>query len=204
MAGSAIPPTIGERLDMRLDLTWPPAAAVVVPAARLVLPSGRLIAAEPGTGFPAGEAAQWAFAETVEPGEYPVEVVMRDDEVIAARVITRPEPVVDWRPAQRNGESYVYPVDGAAGSLGSPEVFEALTDPEAVEDLIADLSFDSDEPYATYTDPDSGANLVAFPLGGDGRYLSWIGYTAAGDVACFLTDFGDVMDQERRSTISQG
>jgi hypothetical protein len=41
----------------------------------------------------------------------------------------------------------VYPVDGGAGSFGSPEVFEPLTDDEAREDLIVDLSFDSDEAY---------------------------------------------------------
>lgn len=177
---------------MSLDLDRSLAGAVVTPAAPLVLPSGRLIAAEPGTGFPAGEAAQWAFSEAVAPGVYPVEIAHRDGLVIAARVVVRPEPVVDWRPAQRNGEPYVYPVDGGAGSFGSPEVFEALVDDEAREDLIADLSFDSDEAYGVYTDPASGANLVAFRLGADGRYPTWTGCTVAGDIACFLTDFGDL------------
>lgn len=182
---------------MSVALTRSLAGAVVTPAARLFLPSGRLIAAEPGTGFPVGEAGQWAFSETVEPGAYPVEVLSRDGATVAARVVTRPAPVVDWRPAQRDGEPYVYPVDGATGSFGSPEVFEALTDDEAREDLIADLSFDSDEPYATYTDPVSGANLVAVRLDADGRYLTWVGYTATGDVACFLTDFGGLEHQPR-------
>jgi hypothetical protein len=175
---------------MSVALSRSLAGAVFTPAARLSLPSGRLIAAEPGTGFPVGEAARWAFSEIFAPGAYPVEILIQDGTLIAARVVARPAPVVDWRPAQRGGGPYVYPVDGATGSFGSPEVFEALTDDEAREDLIADLSFDSDEPYATYTDAVSGTNLVAFRLGADGRYLSWVGHTATGDVACILTDFG--------------
>ena len=165
-------------------------AQVITPAARLRLPSGRLVAAEPPGLFPAGEVARWAFAETVPPGEYPVEILTEDDVVVGARVVARPEPVSDWRPAQRGGHDYVYPVDGATGGFGSVEVFEALTDEEAREDLIADLSFDRLGPYSMYTDEETDANLVAFHLGSDGRYLSWVGYTAGGEVARFFTDFG--------------
>jgi hypothetical protein len=79
---------------------------------------------------------------------------------------------------------------GTEPVVSSPEVFEALTDDQARDDLIADLSFDTDEPCATYTDPASDANLVAFGIGADGRYLTWTGRTATGEVACFLADFG--------------
>lgn len=175
---------------MSLDVTSALAGVAVTPAERLVLPSGRLIAAEPTAGFPAGEAGDWAFAETVPPGAYPVELLHRAGQLVAARVVIRTEPVVSWRPAQRRGVPSIYPVDGGCGSFGSPEVFEALTDDEARDDLIADLSFDTDEPCATYTDPASDANLVAFGIGADGRYLTWTGRTATGEVACFLTDFG--------------
>lgn len=167
-------------------------AEVVTPAERLRLPSGRLVAAEPPGLFPAGEVGRWAFAEVVPPGEYPVEISARDGVVLGARVVVRPGPVREWRPARRGGEDYVYPVDGATGGFGSVEVFEALTDDEAREDLIADLSFDRHGPYGTYADEESGANLLAFYLGGDGRYRSWVGYAAGGELACFLTDFGDL------------
>jgi hypothetical protein len=167
-------------------------AKVIATAARLRLPSGRLVAAEPPGLFVAGEVARWAFAETVPPGEYPVEILTQHDVVVGARVVARPEPVREWRPAQRGGQDYVYPVDGATGAFGSVEVFEALTDDEAREDLIADLSFDRHGPYSTYTDEETDANLVAINLGADGRYLSWIGYAAGGEVACFFTDFGDL------------
>jgi hypothetical protein len=182
---------------MSVDLASALAGAAVTAAERLVLPSGRLIAAEPTAGFPAGEAADWAFSETVPPGAYPVELLHRAGQLIAARVVVRAEPAVDWRPAERRGAPYIYPVDGGTGSFGSSEVFEALTDDEARDDLIADLSFDSDELCATYTDPAGDANLVAFRIGADGRYLTWTGHTATNDVACFLTDFGGLVPPSR-------
>lgn len=167
-------------------------ATVIAADARLRLPSGRLVAAEPPGLFPAGEVARWAFPQTVAPGEYAVEVLAEEAAVLGARVVVRPEPVSEWLPAQRGGEDYVYPVDGATGAFGSVEVFEALTDDEAREDLIADLSFDGDEPYSVYHHEATGTNLVAISLDADGRYRSWVGYTADAEVACFLTDFGDL------------
>jgi hypothetical protein len=66
-----------------------------------------------------------------------------------------------------------------------------LDDEEARGDLVADQSFGRDEPFVTYEDDATGTNLVMFASGGgDGRYPSWVGYTAGGGVACFLTDFG--------------
>jgi hypothetical protein len=160
------------------------------------LPSGRLIAAEPPGLFPAGEVERWAFAETVPPGEYPVEVLRADNAVVAARVIVRAEPVHEWRPAacarQPKSEHSYFPVEAGTGSFGSVEVFEALTDPESAEDLIDDFSFDRDEPFMTYADQETGANLIAFTLGGSGRFETWVGYGAAGEVACFLTDYGNL------------
>jgi hypothetical protein len=180
---------------------------------RLSLPSGRLLAAEPPGNFPDG-ARQYAFTQTVPPGDYPVEIVMAEfsdpgnpqgntaySTVAAARLTVRAEPVHTWRLALCDGqddtdlaedEFYGYPVDGGRGSFGSPEVFDTFTDnPEAHEDLIADTSFDHNEPCATYTDEATGNNLVVFSSGGgDGSYATWVGYTADGAAARFLTDFG--------------
>lgn len=147
------------------------------------------------------------------PGEYPVEIVLADfadpanpqgntayHAVVAARLVVPPEPVASWRLALQDGqddanladdEYHGYAVDGGTGSFGSPEVFDALAaSAEAREDLIADASFGRDEPFVTYTDEGTDTNLVLFNSGGgDGRYATWVGYTANGEVACFLTDF---------------
>lgn len=175
--------------------------ADVVSADPLILPSGRLMAAEPPGHFPAGEVARWAFAETVAPGDYPVEVLRERGVVVAARVIVRPGPVHEWRPARVAGQPdwdhCFFPVDGGTASFGSVEVFESLTDPEAIDDLITDFSFGSGEPYVSYVDEDTGVNLVGFHLGGDGRFETWVGYTAAGEVACFLTDYGELAGRDR-------
>ncbi|WFE25432.1 DUF4241 domain-containing protein [Solwaraspora sp. WMMD791] len=172
-----------------------PAATTVAADVRLRLPSGRLVAAEPPGLFPAGEVACGAFAQTVAPGEYAVEILAEGDVVLGAGVVVRPEPVSQWLPAQCNGEDLIYPVDGATGGFGSVEVFEALTDDDAREELIADLSFDQDGLYSVYHHEATDTNLVAIHLNADGRYRSWVGYTAEGEVACFFTDFGDLEDR---------
>ncbi|WP_203918878.1 DUF4241 domain-containing protein [Rugosimonospora africana] len=186
---------------MNPDFAMALVGAEAVVADPLKLPSGRLMAAEPPGHFPAGEVARWAFAETVPPGEYPVEVLRGRGVVIAARVIVRSEPVYEWRPAHVTGqpdwEHCFFPVDGGTASFGSVEVFESLTDPDTIDDLVTDFSFGFGEPYITYADEDRGLNLVGFHLGGDGRFETWIGYTATGEVACFLTDYGNLADPDR-------
>jgi hypothetical protein len=181
---------------MNPDFTTALAEAQVVVADPLRLPSGRLVAAEPPGRFAAGEVDRSAFAATVRPGDYPVEVLRTDGEVVAARVVVLPQPVREWRPAKFAGhpewEHGYFPVDGATASFGSVEVFESLTDPEAADDLIADFSFGSEDPYVSYVDEETGLNLIGFRLGGDGRFETWVGYTAAGEVACYLTDYGDL------------
>ncbi|GAA0551297.1 uncharacterized protein DUF4241 [Saccharopolyspora erythraea NRRL 2338] len=183
----------------------------VVAGAALRLPTGRVLACEPWTGFPDG-AHRDAFIQRVQPGVYPVELVVATfsdpvdprgdttfDEVAAARLLIRPEPVAAWRLALRegqddaelaDGELYGYPVDGATGSFGSPEVFDGLKnaeDPDIVMDIVTGL--EAPDKVAVYTDELTGDNLVIFSSGGDGYYGTWIGYTAGGEVACFVTDF---------------
>ena len=123
------------------------------------------------------------------------------DVVAAARVVIRDEPVANWQLALKDGqddtdlaadEFYGYPVDGGMGSFGSPEVFDARPGDDRSEQLV-DLASElhDDDEAAVYTDEATGNNLVFFRSGGgDGRYATWMGRTAAGEVACFLTDFG--------------
>jgi hypothetical protein len=189
----------------------------VVPAADLRLPSGRVVAAEPWA-YSREEAEERVFVQRAEPGTYPVQLIMADyydpgnpqdnthfSVVGAARLVIRDEPTARWRLALRDGqddtrlaadEFYGYPVDGGAGSFASPELFDAFADEEAADDLTADIMFRVGD-SVVYTDEETGNNLVAFSSGGgDGRFGTWVGYTAEGEVSCFVTDFGALTHEE--------
>ncbi|HEY3867666.1 MAG TPA: DUF4241 domain-containing protein [Actinocrinis sp.] len=181
-------------------------------AATLQLPSGRLVACEPWSSFAEG-AADCAFTQRVEPGGYPVELIIADfhdpgdpqdsarfSEVAGARVVVRGEPVAAWRMALQPGEDdsdlaqdgfFGYPVDGGTGSFCSPEFLEGVSTLEVGEELfevVMDV-VDADD-VGLYVDEATGCNIVVFRSGGgDGHYGTWVGYTAAGEVACFVTDF---------------
>jgi hypothetical protein len=185
----------------------------VAAGADLYLPSGRLVAAEPWTGFGDG-AGEYAFTERVTPGSYLVQLIMADfhdpgnpqhntrfSEVAAARLLVRDEPVATWRLGLRPGEDdarladdefYGYPVDGGTGSFGSVEVFDALAGHGSSVDLLdVALDLDDADDVGVFADEATGLNLVIFRSGGgDGHYPTWVGYTAEGEVACFVTDFG--------------
>lgn len=181
-------------------------------AATLRLPSGRLTAGQPWVSFPDG-AERYAFVQRVAPGDYPVELIMADFNdpgnpqgnvsfcaVAAARVAVRGEPAASWRMALQPGQDdadlapdafFGYPVDGGMGSFGSPEARDALArdpDTEAIMDAAEDV-IDADD-VGIYVDEATGDNIVMFRSGdGDGHYGTWVGYTAGGEIACFVTDF---------------
>jgi hypothetical protein len=194
----------------------------VADGADLRLPSGRVVAAEPWA-YSRENAEERVFVQRVEPATYPVQLIMADycdpgnpqgntrfSVVAAARLVVRDEPAARWRLALQDGqddtrlaadEFYGYPVDGGTGSFASPELFDAFVDEESADDLIADISFgwDSDE-VGVYTDEATGNNLVAFRSGGgDGRYGTWVGYTAEGEVTCFVTDFMTLTDAQDKA-----
>ena len=190
----------------------------VVAGAELRLPTGRLVAAEPWSYFDDGAEA-YAFTQCVAPGSYPVELIIagypdpadprglrRFDEVAAARLVIRDAPAVSWHLALREAETeaglgddeyYGYSVDGGNGSFGSPEVFASIERDEAADDL-AYIAGDLErvDEVGIYTDKATGANLVMFRSGGgDGCYATWVGYTADGEVACYVTDFGTLTSE---------
>jgi hypothetical protein len=184
----------------------------ITPGADLRLPTGRLVAGEPWAGF-GGEAEKYAFVQQVPPGFYPVQLIMADfydpenpqgntnfSVVAAARLTVRDTPVAVWRMALQPGqddavlaedEFFGYPVDGGTGSFGSPEIFNTLSEkdePEEIFDHFTDIIESHD--MGVYVDEVTGNNLVMFPSGdGDGRYGTWVGYTADDEVASFVTDF---------------
>ncbi|WP_208544350.1 DUF4241 domain-containing protein [Saccharomonospora piscinae] len=195
-------------------LRWPSADGVVETEVRRAgtvrLVSGRVVAADPGWLQP---DLLEPFTVTAAPGEYPVDlaVVRFVDEpdherVAAARLVITPERVVSWEMALRPGQDplllsderfYGFSVDAGlacfvdADALGA---MEAMLE-ETFEELLAGLTGGT---AAQVADPASGATLVGFPSGwGDGVYPTWVGRTAAGEVACFVADFLVLYEAER-------
>jgi len=176
----------------------------VLEAGTLRMPSGALIACDP-TYLNAGERgtpgayqeAHQPFTATVAPGEYPVLLsVFRwvsgtGPAEAAAKVVTRNEPVVSWEMGLRPGQDLsILPNEGFFGfgiDTGTGCFFDAVAAP-AMARLAQDFALGYKR-TAELSDPESGANLIAFHSGwGDGHYPTWVGRTASGDVACFIAD----------------
>lgn len=110
------------------------------------------------------------------------------------------------------GYAYGYPVDAGTGCFMDADAARALAAPstpmtagqEAGVDEVKDLSDEllklQEQTYvATWswanlvTDPDTGANVIAFSSGqGDGFYSTYWGYDAAEERVALVTDFGIV------------
>lgn len=181
----------------------------VVEVARLDLPTGRLVAVDPSYGGDVGPA----FLVTVTPGSYPVSLARvrfaadpGHTRIAAAKLLVRDEPVTRWQLALVPGEDpaklgpneyYGYGVDGGLGSFLDASAAPSLC--RLVGDgldgpLMKALLPDDHPPGVSLRDPATGPNVIAFESGwGDGSYPTWIGYTAGGAVAQFVTDF-DVID----------
>ncbi len=175
------------------------ATVEVVPAGKLVMPSGQLAAQDPNMLEFSDDVEP--FEATVEPGSYPVELsVLRSDSghgtTIAARLVVRDEPVVRWEMALCPGQDPILLTDdrfygfGVDAGMGCFYDFSALSGfPELTEEIVEDLTDTPLDQAFTLIDPESGTNLIAYWSGfGDGAYPTWIGRTAAGEIACFLSD----------------
>lgn len=162
----------------------------------LWLPSGQLIVADPDPWMHEADV----FAETVEPGKYPVTIAVArfaDDErslrVAAAKIVISERPVVSWETALRAGEDPRMLGDGEFYGVGVDAGCVALVDAEIAEffeDTIEDHYDDLDELITELPEPESGANLIAVHSGwGDGFYPVWAGRADDGSLSCFVVDF---------------
>jgi Protein of unknown function (DUF4241) len=190
-----------------------PVVVEVREAGRLRMPSGRLIVADPAWL----DAELEPFTTTVSPGAYPVALAVirfeRDpahQRVAAANLVVRQEPVVSWELALRPGEDprtlgdrefFGFGVDAGTAAFLDAAALTAMiglvTDAWVafVERHGGNLYRQQQAEAAEVIDPTSGANLIAFESGwGDGAYPTWIGRTAAGEVACFVADMLVVQD----------
>lgn len=183
----------------------------VVDGGELSLPTGRVVACDPFVYLGSGDMEP--FTVTVEPGRYRVEAAVatltRPGEapsdaphrrVAAARLVVRDEPAATWElallpdqdPAELgDDEFYGYGVDAGTGCFYDAAADDAFPECEGDEGPLWDAFENSDwagGPHVVTSG--TGHDLVAFTSGwGDGAYPTWIGRTATGEVACFVTDF---------------
>ncbi|AEV83937.1 hypothetical protein ACWT_2504 [Actinoplanes sp. SE50] len=179
------------------------------PAGSLVLPTGQLAAFDPGVT----DEDEEPFTVPVTPGTHPVTawVAILEKEgrewqrrVAALQVTVRPGVVMSWElalvasdePADlAPGEFFGYGVETGAGGFADLSVSRILAgwDTEEFEETFDPDEF-PEEPIPGHfdhvIDPDTGANLIMAESGwGDGFYPTYVGRTADGEVACFVTDF---------------
>ncbi|MFF7335128.1 DUF4241 domain-containing protein [Streptomyces sp. NPDC008150] len=197
----------------------------LLPAVPLSLPSGRVVALEPFMAGGEDEE-EMAFGEQVKPGVYPVELSeidlidgtgrVIDTRTATARLVIREEPVVRWElavtagqdPKELDDDSYFgYPVDGGTGCFLDATTYRALHTEEDFAERVLDAMYAdaattpgggdrTPDPLTLAVGNDPTA-VVAFSTGwGDGVYATWIGRTANDEVACFLTDFVDLDEDD--------
>jgi hypothetical protein len=177
----------------------------------LWLPSGQVVAGEPFE-FGAMNDSEGGFVQRVPPGRYPLVLVLamfakrsylpEHEMIAAARLVIRDKPVVSWEMAVYEGqdvselgddEFFGYPVDGGTGGfVDATNIAPLCEDNEDYFDRLRTLAVGETDSTApgTLTDHEGRPLLVTFSAGGgDGHYPTWVGRTAEGEVACFLTDF---------------
>lgn len=177
----------------------------------LTVPTGQIYACDPLVElFDDAEP----FTATVASGTYKVQVARArwdggvDHRVIAARLVIRDEPIATWELAIRHGQDVAalgetemvgYGVDTASGCFvdaSASAVFSALT-VDGDEGPIWDALVCGDGcAIATVIEaPGTSHTIAVFNTGwGDGCYPTWVGRTADGAIACFVTDFFVVPD----------
>lgn len=156
-----------------------------------------------------------------EQGEY-----RGDTRVAAARLDIRDEPVATWELAVQTGqdtkqlpadEVYDFPIGSGWGSFVDAQTFHVIGEEQNFheEDYFAERVLDyiwkrdSEDPISLWPEKlaepvtvpvrDHEHAVVVFTTGwGDGIYDTWIGRTADGDIACFLSDFEALPDMEEQ------
>jgi hypothetical protein len=176
----------------------------------VTMPTGQVV------GCDALTTGGWAepFTVSVPAGTYPLRAWVAvlytggaewQRRVAALQLVVTGEPAARWEMALvsgqdpstlGDGEFYGYGVDAGTGTLADVVALRALADWDY--ERLDDVYIPAQYPLApvpggiisAVTDEPSGANVVAVSSGwGDGAYPTFIGYTAEGAVASFVTDF---------------
>ncbi len=153
------------------------------------------------------------FTQTFPPGRYPVIVSVaefvnpQDQRVAFAMLRLTEQPIVRWEMATQAGqdastlqedEIFGYPVDAGTGCFMDLEAalayeHKCLEQDDYSMSLVDEMAKNDVFTWGWMNSclvPETGANLIAFSSGwGDGYYASYLGYDAAGAIACVVTDF---------------
>jgi hypothetical protein len=160
----------------------------------LELPTGEIVACDPlitGLGRP-------AFSRKVKPGRYPVMLLQAQGRIAAAVLRFSPGLPVHWelatfvrdRPQAYESQFSEFIVDDAVASFMDKSMLTLMSDPEELDDYLADLACTLDRFGMGNPIDGNPLNVAMFDTGfGDGGYRSFWGLDAAGQPLVLMTDF---------------
>jgi hypothetical protein len=187
----------------------------IVNIGNLYVPTGKIIACDPLYDY----AWDVPLLRQIPVGNYPVRLYFVESEswgyrVALAELRIATGAIVSWEMATQPGENvadlepdhiYGYVVEAGMGCFADAESFVFYT--RKIDKLRADFGKDFNH-YNDYVEkemekkgeydfldlqinPDQPHNVISFSSGaGDGLYASYWGLDAQGNVACLVTDFG--------------
>lgn len=158
---------------------------------QLELPTGEIIACDPLiTGL-----ERPAFGRKVRPGRYQVTLLEAQGRVAAAVLRFGAGLPARWELAtfardRPSAYEFEFIVDDAVASFMDKSVLTVMTDPEELDDYLADVACSLDRFGMDYPIDGSPLNVAMFDTGfGDGAYRSFWGLDAAGEPLLLMTDF---------------
>ncbi|OJF11899.1 hypothetical protein BG844_23690 [Couchioplanes caeruleus subsp. caeruleus] len=172
-------------------VTVPPGRYPLRAWVAVVHPAAALASGSPPSGSPTRDRASLARDRPES-----------DRRTAALHLAIRDEPVVAWEPAAVPDADralldedgfWAYPVDSGIGTLADECALAALktwTYARVERVFLPEPSPPAPGALRAITDPATGAGVVAVSTGwGEGAYATFVGRTAEGEVASFVTDF---------------
>ncbi|TPK92314.1 MULTISPECIES: DUF4241 domain-containing protein [unclassified Mesorhizobium] len=161
----------------------------------LELPTGEIVACDPLiTGL-----SRPAFSRKVRPGRrYPVTLLQAQGHIAAAVLRFGPGLPTRWelatfvpdRPPVYKSEFLEFIVDDAVASFMDKSVLTLMTDPEELDDYLADVACSLDRFGMDSPIDGNPLNIAMCDTGyGDGAYRSFWGLDAVGEPLLLMTDF---------------
>ncbi|WP_328824965.1 DUF4241 domain-containing protein [Mesorhizobium neociceri] len=178
---------------------------IVTTIGELELPTGEIVACDPlitGLGRP-------AFSRKVRPGRYPVVLLEARGRVAAAVLCFGPGLPVRWELAtfardRPSAYEFEFIVDDAVASFMDKSVLTMMSDPEELDDYLADVACFRDRFVVDSPIDGNPLNIAMCDTGwGDGAYRSFWGLDGAGEPLLLMTDF-EVLENADGRESNQG